>query len=88
METSLPDSEKPRLRIAIAGASGFLGRALRKRLAARFDLIGLTRRPSNSGATDADGVEWRKCDLFDPESTKRAISGADVVVYLVHSMSP
>ena len=90
METFLPDPEKPRLRVAIAGARGFVGRALRKRLAARFDLIGLTRRPPNSEATstDADGVEWRQCDLFDPESIERAISGADVVVYLVHSMSP
>ncbi|RPG13624.1 MAG: NAD-dependent epimerase/dehydratase family protein [Phycisphaera sp. TMED9] len=86
----LPDSEHPRLRVAIAGASGFVGRALRKKLAARFEVIGLTRRPSSSATTepDSDGVEWRQCDLFDPESIEKAIAGADVVIYLVHSMSP
>ena len=86
----LPDSEHPRLRVAIAGASGFVGRALRKKLAARFEVIGLTRRPSSSATTepDSDGVEWRQCDLFDPESIEKAIAWADVVIYLVHSMSP
>ena len=86
----LPDPQKPRLRVAIAGASGFVGRALLKKLAARFDLIALTRRPSNSanGELDDDGVEWRRCDLFDPESIAHAIRGTDAVIYLVHSMSP
>jgi nucleoside-diphosphate-sugar epimerase len=74
---SLPDPKKPRLRVAIAGASGFVGRALLKKLAARFDLIALTRRPSNSanGELDDDGIEWRRCDLFDPESIAHAIRG-------------
>ena len=86
----MTDETTRRTRIAIAGASGFVGRALRRRLADRFDLIALTRRPSNDAsiATDEDGVEWRQCDLFDPASIASAIEGVDVVIYLVHSMSP
>ena len=86
----MTDETTRRARIAIAGASGFVGRALRRRLADRFDLVALTRRPSNDAsiATDEDGVEWRQCDLFDSASIATAIEDVDVVIYLVHSMSP
>jgi uncharacterized protein YbjT (DUF2867 family) len=87
---NVPEDSTTRTRIAIAGASGFVGRALRRRLADRFDVVALTRRPSSDAsiATDGDGVEWRQCDLFDPESIATAIKDVDVVIYLVHSMSP
>ena len=87
-----PPTETPRrpMRVAIAGASGFVGLALRQRLAGSFDLVALTRRLSNPSSVtiDADGVEWRQCDLFDPDSIATAIDGVDLVIYLVHSMSP
>lgn len=35
---------------------------------------------------DADGVEWRRCDLHRPETLANALSGVDVAYYLVHSM--
>ncbi len=77
-------------RVAIAGASGFVGRALRRALCRDFDVLALTRRPSapDRTARDADGVEWRSCDLFDEETVVDAFAGVDVVIYLVHSMSP
>ncbi len=86
----MAEDAKRRVRIAIAGASGFVGRALRRRLADRFDVVALTRRPSNDAeiSTDEDGVEWRQCDLFDPASIATAVEGVDLVIYLVHSMSP
>ncbi|MDG1978693.1 MAG: NAD(P)H-binding protein [Phycisphaerales bacterium] len=86
----MPDETNRRRRIAIAGASGFVGRALRRALSDRYDVVALTRRPSSDAsiATDGDGVEWRQCDLFDPASIASAIEGVDVVIYLVHSMSP
>lgn len=89
-ESTSAETSTPRLRVAIAGASGFVGRALRRRLADEFQLIALTRRPSspNFVAIDDHGVEWRQCDLFDPDAIAEAIDGVDVVIYLVHSMSP
>ena len=79
-----------KLRVAIAGASGFVGRALRRELCRDFDVLALTRRPSTSDRVDrdSDGVEWFSCDLFDEESVVEAFDGVDVVIYLVHSMSP
>lgn len=76
--------------MAIAGASGFVGRALRRELASRFDIVALTRRPSSSSRVevDSDGVSWRACDLYDESSIAEAFAGVDVLVYLVHSMSP
>ena len=83
-------TQESKVRIAIAGASGFVGRALRKRLSQRFQIVALTRRPSAqlNGSHDEDGVEWRQCDLFDPDSIRDAIEDVEIVVYLVHSMSP
>lgn len=83
------DSQR-RVRVAIAGASGFVGRALRRELSRDFDVLALTRRPSNSDhpERDSDGVAWLSCDLFDETSVDAAFVGVDVVIYLVHSMSP
>lgn len=70
--------------VAIAGASGFIGANLWPTLTADFDVIALARtaRPSSPGVT------WRACDLFSSTSTHAALAGADVAVYLVHSMMP
>jgi len=73
-------------RIAIAGASGFVGRALLRALAPAREVIALTR--SVAGQPPAPGVEWRACDLFDLQDAERALAGAELAVYLVHSMMP
>ena len=85
---TFPGSRRPR--VAIAGASGFVGRALRRELKDRFDIIALTRRASSPDRPepDADGVSWRTCDLFDDRSLSEAFVDVDIVIYLVHSMSP
>ena len=81
-EASTP--EKKRLKIAIAGASGFVGRALIESLRADFDVIGLSR-----GAPKISGhVEWRQCDLFNLRQAEHGLAGADIAIYLVHSMMP
>ena len=80
---------EPRKRVAIAGASGFVGRALRRSLSGDYELIALTRSLSGAGdQKESSGVTWRQCDLFDVEAIKDALVGVDVVIYLVHSMSP
>ena len=75
-----------RVRVAIAGASGFVGRVLVAKLAADHDVIALARHAE--GRTGDVAVEWRSCDLFNLLDAERALAGADVAVYLVHSMMP
>jgi uncharacterized protein YbjT (DUF2867 family) len=72
-------------RIAIAGASGFVGQALTSRLSAKHSVRALGRRlPSQS----APNVEWKSVDLFSAQSAREALQGIDVAIYLVHSMMP
>ncbi|MDJ0786435.1 MAG: NAD(P)H-binding protein [Myxococcota bacterium] len=73
------------LKVAVSGGTGFIGEALLEALDERFETIGLTRR---SVQESRPGVEWRRCDLFSLQETERALEGADVAVYLVHSMLP
>jgi len=82
------------LRVAIAGASGFVGAALASRLEADCEVVALGRRygaaPNARRNPDRGepGITQAKCDLFSVEQTKSALEGAEVAVYLVHSMSP
>lgn len=77
----------PRIRdtILVAGASGFIGRALGPALAERYRVIGLSRQDRDG----SDGYErLLRCDLLSLEDTARALEGAQLAVYLVHSMMP
>jgi uncharacterized protein YbjT (DUF2867 family) len=76
-------SSKPRL--IIAGASGFIGKALAPLLAERFHVVGLSRSERAAGGGYA---EYRECDLFSMKDTERALNGGDYAVYLVHNMMP
>lgn len=71
--------------LVIAGASGFVGRALAPLLTERFEVIGLSRSDREGG----DGfAEYRKCDLFSLKEAEQALEGAEYAVYLVHNMMP
>ena len=37
---------------------------------------------------DLEQVEWKQVDLYSISSTTEALSGADIGIYLVHSMMP
>ncbi len=79
------------MRIAIAGASGFVGQLLQEDLRDKFDLIALGRSgPAPSQLVQAIGHQsvWRSCDLFSLLQVEKALEGADVGIYLVHSMLP
>lgn len=78
----MPSASTPT--VVIAGANGFVGRALRRDLAHDHRVIGLSRREK----ADTDGVTWRRCDLYSLLDAERGLAGADVGVYLVHSMLP
>lgn len=75
--------------IAIAGASGFVGRALIQRLQGKHRVVALGRRPPAEARRAGEaGVEWRSCDLYSLRDAEEALAGCDAAVYLVHSMSP
>ncbi len=76
-------ARKPRL--VIAGASGFVGRALAPALSDRFHVVGLSRTVRSPG----DGFhEYRACDLFSLREAEDALEDAEYAVYLVHNMMP
>lgn len=75
-----------RKRIAIAGASGFVGRALIRALQADYDVVALSRSPPRDAKRN--GIETRACDLFNLRDAERALVGVDAAFYLVHSMMP
>ncbi len=74
--------------MAIAGATGFVGEAIRTELLKKFSVIGLTRSPTRAELPDPSGIQWRYCDLFSLQELTLALQGVDYAVYLVHSMHP
>jgi uncharacterized protein YbjT (DUF2867 family) len=86
VSADLRSNANVRPRVAVAGASGFVGRALIDNLARDCDVIALAR--SARGAAEGDPVTWRACDLFHLGETEEAVAGADSAFYLVHSMMP
>ena len=75
----------PRRTVAIAGASGFVGRAVAGALSDRFDVVGIARSVPRDRAGFTD---FRAADLFNLRDAERALEGAHIAVYLVHSMLP
>ena len=79
------------MRIVITGASGNVGSALLRRLAADggHELVGVARRPPE-GDTSFAGVEWVAADLTldDPAALLAACAGADAVVHLAWGFQP
>jgi uncharacterized protein YbjT (DUF2867 family) len=76
--------DKPTL--ALSGASGFIGKALASSLSERFHVRGLGR--SRTGPASAGINSWRQTDLFNLRQSELALEGAEVAIYLVHSMMP
>jgi uncharacterized protein YbjT (DUF2867 family) len=71
------------MKIAVAGASGFVGRRLCRALdLAGHDVVALTRDP---GGYDGVGTPVR-ADVHDAASLGEALEGAEAAYYLVHSL--
>ncbi|GAB4417117.1 MAG: NAD(P)H-binding protein [Bacteriovoracaceae bacterium] len=81
MTDHLQNSHK--IKVAIAGASGFIGSHLIEKIKSRFDLICFSRSKKKSS-----DIKWVETDLFSYSSVLHALEGANVAVYLVHSMLP
>ena len=77
------------MKVVIAGASGFVGQLLLEDLAKDFELIALGRSvPVQNVELQKNSIAWRNCDLFSLLQTEKALQGAEVGIYLVHSMLP
>jgi uncharacterized protein YbjT (DUF2867 family) len=71
------------MRVAVVGASGFVGRELSVALVeAQYDVIALSRR-----APEIPGATGRSVDVADGASLHSALAGCEVAFYLVHSLS-
>ncbi len=69
--------------VAVAGGSGFVGRALTRRLvAAGHEVVALSR----SGVAEA-GARAMAVDIGDKAAAIRTLAEADAAFYLVHSMA-
>jgi uncharacterized protein YbjT (DUF2867 family) len=74
-------------KVAIAGATGFIGRWFIQKFQHKYDIIALSRRKMLPEASSSS-VEWRQVELYSLSSTEAALQGADYAIYLVHSMQP
>ena len=68
--------------IAITGATGFLGRALTRRLLDEGHAIRALARPTTDrGGFPAGAIEWVSGDLDDPQSLRALIDSADHIIH-------
>jgi uncharacterized protein YbjT (DUF2867 family) len=73
--------------IAVAGATGYIGGLLCKRLRDEgAEVRALARHPERAGDLTEAGCEVVKADVLNPASLRQALAGAEVAYYLVHSM--
>lgn len=75
-------------RVTVFGGSGFIGRHLVRRLAARGDIVRVAVRDPAGAAFlkpmgDVGQIVLMKVDVHDDEAVKAAVEGADAVVNLV-----
>jgi len=73
--------------VAIAGASGFIGRWFIEKYHQKYNIIAFTRKKTVE-KEHRDNVEWREVEMYSLSSTATALKDADYALYLVHSMSP
>ena len=69
--------------VALAGGSGFIGRAIARRLLAGggIKVRVLTRNPDKARAQlDIPGIEFVRADIGEPASIKDALKGANTIV--------
>lgn len=64
------------------GATGVIGRALLPLVAADHDVVAVSR----SAHPPDDRIAWAEADVTDSEAVRRALDGAHVAYYLVHSL--
>src|SRR5262245_47748425 len=68
------------MRVAITGATGFLGRYVVRQLAAAGHSLRCWHRPG-SDCSDLEGVEWLPGELGDGDAARALVRGADALVH-------
>jgi uncharacterized protein YbjT (DUF2867 family) len=71
------------VKVVVFGATGTVGDALLPELAGDHEVTAVSRS-ADEGLLD--GVRWVRGDVEDGESVERALEGAEVAYYLVHSL--
>ncbi|HSF85115.1 MAG TPA: SDR family oxidoreductase [Acidimicrobiia bacterium] len=76
------------MRIAVTGATGYVGGRLAPKLIAEgHDVVCLARRPSKLDDRPwRDKVDVVRADVFDTEAVVAGLAGCEVAYYLIHSM--
>ena len=78
--------------VAVLGATGYIGaRLVPKLLESGLKVRAIGRNPDKLKGriwSNSAGVETVFGDVFDVDSLEQAVSGCEVVYYLVHSMNP
>ena len=75
--------------MAVAGASGSIGRSVCEALAKDYDVIALVG--SGASMKEADSghpFTWRYCEPFSRRDVEAAVAGCNYAVYLVHTRLP
>ena len=70
----------------LAGATGFIGRWIIEVFQNDFQIIALSRKKVKNNPNQ--NILWKEVDLYSMSSTELALEGADIAIYLVHSMLP
>ena len=73
------------MRCVVFGGSGTIGRALLPVLERDHDVVAVSRGPRTSA--EGERTRWAVADAGDAASVRRALDGAEVVYYLVHSLA-
>jgi uncharacterized protein YbjT (DUF2867 family) len=78
-----------RPRLAIFGASGFIGNGLCHYMSPHYDTIAITRSPHRAalGSPGLD-VVWRVSDFFRRPDLEKVLNGVDYAIYLAHTRVP
>ena len=71
------------MKIVVFGATGTVGEALLPALAGQHEVTAVSR---SADEEQRDGVRWVRGDVEDGKSVERALEGAEVAYYLVHSL--
>ena len=75
------------MRIAVVGASGYVGSRLVPELLRRgYDVVATHHRSPSTAYPWSDAVQWRRVDVHEEDAVVEALRGVDAICYLVHGL--